>query len=57
MRPTDGKLRHFLRHEGGATSIEYALIASGVAVAIAAVVMGLGTSVKNMYQNVADKLK
>ncbi len=57
MRPIETKLRHFVRNESGATSIEYAMIASGVAVAIAAVVMGVGTSVKTMFQGAADGFK
>ena len=47
-------LRYFVRDDGGATAIEYALIASGVAAAIAAVVMTMGTSVQGMYQSVAN---
>ena len=44
----------FLRDDRGVTSIEYAMIASGVAVAIAATVMTLGSSVKSLYTSVAD---
>jgi pilus assembly protein Flp/PilA len=47
-------LRDFVRDDGGATAIEYALIASGVAATIAAVVMTMGTSVQDMYQSVAN---
>jgi pilus assembly protein Flp/PilA len=48
----------FLRDESGATAIEYAMIASGVAVAIASTVMSLGSAVKNnLYNNVATALK
>jgi len=47
-------LRDFVRDDGGATAIEYALIASGVAATIAAVVMTMGTSVQGMYQSVAN---
>ena len=47
-------LLDFVRDDGGATAIEYALIASGVAAAIAAVVMTMGTSVQGMYQSVAN---
>ena len=49
-------LRDFVRDDGGATAIEYALIASGVAATIAAVVMTMGTSVQGMYQSVANAL-
>jgi len=47
-------LLDFVRDDGGATAIEYALIASGVAAAIAAVIMTVGTSVQGMYQSVAN---
>jgi pilus assembly protein Flp/PilA len=47
-------LREFCRDERGATAIEYALIASGIAVAIMAVVIAVGTSVNAMYQSVAN---
>ena len=48
----------FARDESGATAIEYAMIASGVAVAIASTVVTLGSSVKNnLYDNVAAALK
>jgi pilus assembly protein Flp/PilA len=39
-------LRRFLADERGTTAIEYALVAGGVAVAIAATIMNLGTEVK-----------
>ena len=47
-------LREFFRDDSGATAIEYALIASGIAAAIIAVVMAVGTSVNGMYQSVAN---
>jgi pilus assembly protein Flp/PilA len=46
-------LGRFLADEQGTTAIEYALIAGGVAVAIAATVMNLGTEVKTQLY---DKL-
>ena len=46
--------REFFRDDCGATAIEYALIASGIAGAIIAVVMAMGTSVQSMYQSVAN---
>ena len=57
MRAINTKLRHFLKSESGATSIEYALIASGIAVAIAALVMTLGTSVQTMFKTTSDAFK
>jgi pilus assembly protein Flp/PilA len=50
-------VRRFLRDDGGATAIEYALIASGVAVAIAAAIMNLGSNVQGFYNTVATALK
>ena len=49
-------VRRYLRDSSGATSIEYALIAGGIAVAIAAVVGTLSTQVKTTYQNVQNAL-
>jgi pilus assembly protein Flp/PilA len=45
--------RRFLRDERGATAIEYAMIAAGVAVAIVAAVNSLGVSVKGMYDTIS----
>jgi pilus assembly protein Flp/PilA len=39
-------LRRFVGDESGATAIEYAVMAAGIAVAVAATVMNLGTNVK-----------
>jgi pilus assembly protein Flp/PilA len=47
----------FMRDESGATAIEYAMIASGVAVAIAAAVTSLGSNVKGLFTSVATSLK
>jgi pilus assembly protein Flp/PilA len=47
----------FLRDDTGATAIEYAMIASGIGVAIAATIVSLGSSVKGLYQNVYTALK
>jgi pilus assembly protein Flp/PilA len=49
-------LREFLSDDRGATAIEYALIASGIAGAIIAVVMSVGTSVNGMYTSVSNSL-
>ncbi|HEY7998374.1 MAG TPA: Flp family type IVb pilin [Pseudolabrys sp.] len=50
------RMRDFLRNDSGATAIEYALIASGIAGAIIVVVFSLGTSVQNMYTSVSSAL-
>lgn len=46
-------VRRFLSDERGATAIEYAMIAAGIAVAIVAAVNSLGVSVKGMYDTIS----
>ena len=46
----------FVRDESGATAIEYAIIASGIAGAIIIVVMSLGTTLQTKYQSVSTTL-
>jgi pilus assembly protein Flp/PilA len=53
MRIRFDTFRRFLRDERGATAIEYAMIAAGIAVAIVAAVNALGVSVLGMYQTIA----
>ena len=54
VRPVAGR---FLADERGATAIEYALIASGIAAAIVSIVFGVGTSVmNNLYNKIAAVL-
>ena len=48
----DRTFRRFLRDERGATAIEYAIIAAGVAVAIVAAVNSLGVSVVGLFESV-----
>ena len=56
--PIIASVARFARDERGATAIEYALVASGIAVAIASTVVTLGSAVKNnLYGNVAAALK
>jgi pilus assembly protein Flp/PilA len=50
-------LRRFLHDESGATAIEYAMIASGIAVAIATTIVSLGSTVQGMYNGVATAMK
>ena len=50
-------LLSFLRDEGGATAIEYGLIAAGIALAIIAVVNGLGTNLNGQYTSINSSLK
>ena len=53
MRTT---FQRFLRDARGATAIEYAIIASGVSIAIVATIVGLGANVKSLYTTVAASL-
>ena len=46
----------FRAERSGATSIEYAMIAAGIAVAIVAAVNTLGVSVKSLYDSVLNAL-
>ncbi|HVU40032.1 MAG: Flp family type IVb pilin [Xanthobacteraceae bacterium] len=50
-------VRRFVRDESGATAIEYAMIASGIAVAIASTIVSLGTNVKGLYSSVATAMQ
>ena len=47
----------FLRDQSGATAIEYGLIAAGIALAIIAVVNGLGTNLNDKFTSVSPSLK
>jgi pilus assembly protein Flp/PilA len=47
-----GQATRFARDENGATAIEYAMIAAGIATAIVTTVGALGTTVKGMYESV-----
>ena len=40
--------------ERGATAIEYAMIAAGIGVSIAATVTSLGSAVSNLYTSIAS---
>lgn len=48
---------YFLRNDKAATAIEYALIASGIALAIVATVMALGTQVNAMFTSASNAFK
>ena len=50
---TPATLCRFMLDESGATSIEYAMIAAGIAGVIIAVVYSLGGSVTALYDTVA----
>ncbi|MGZ3309203.1 MAG: Flp family type IVb pilin [Xanthobacteraceae bacterium] len=48
---------NFLSDQSGATAIEYGLIAAGIALAIIAVVNGLGTSLNDKFSSINSSLK
>jgi pilus assembly protein Flp/PilA len=51
-------LNRFLADDSGATAIEYAMIASGVSVAIVGAVWNLGTAIQTtLYDKIAAALK
>jgi Flp pilus assembly protein, pilin Flp len=50
-------LLSFFSNESGATAIEYGLIAAGIALAIIAVVNGLGTNLNNQFSSINGSLK
>jgi pilus assembly protein Flp/PilA len=47
----------FVKDASGATAIEYGLIAAGIAVAIIAVVQGLGTNLNTTFGTVQTSIK
>jgi pilus assembly protein Flp/PilA len=50
-------IRRFLADESGATAIEYGLIAAGIALAIIAVVNGLGGRLNTKFTSINTSLK
>ena len=48
---------NFLSDQSGATAIEYGLIAAGIALAIIAVVNGLGTTLNDKFSSINSSLK
>ena len=50
-------LIRFWRGKSGATAVEYAMIAAGVALAIAASITKLGSSVETLFVSVLSALK
>jgi pilus assembly protein Flp/PilA len=51
------KIIPFLKDDGGATAIEYGLIAAGIAVAIIAIVNSLGTQLNTKFTSISSQLK
>ncbi len=50
------KLINFLKDEEGVTAIEYGLIAAGIGVAIAAIVVTVGSKLVETFTYVSNKL-
>ena len=50
-------IKHFLKDENAATAIEYGLIAAGIALAIIAVVNGLGSKLSSKFTAINTSLK
>lgn len=50
-------LARFVKDESGATAIEYGLIAAGIALAVIAVVNGIGTKLNTAFTGISDKLR
>jgi pilus assembly protein Flp/PilA len=51
------RVRRFLKDESGATAIEYGLVAAGIAVAIIAVVNGIGSNLNTKFKSLSTQLK
>ena len=54
---TANALRHVLTDESGATAIEYGLMASLVSIAAMAAFFSMGSSIQEIYGEVADRLE
>jgi pilus assembly protein Flp/PilA len=50
-------INNFIANESGATAIEYALIASLIAVAIIVSITALGSKLQNTFNEVSSNLK
>jgi pilus assembly protein Flp/PilA len=51
------KMQAFLRDECAATAIEYAIIASGIAMAIIATVYSIGPKLNSTFSSISSQLK
>ncbi|HEV2627141.1 MAG TPA: Flp family type IVb pilin [Pseudolabrys sp.] len=51
------QVRRFATDTSGATAIEYGLIAAGIAVAIIAVVNGIGSKLNTTFDGISTQLK
>ncbi len=53
----DKLVSRFIKDESGATAIEYALIAAGIAIAIITAVNGVGTALTTKFNAISSSLK
>lgn len=53
---TGRSLRRFLADDSGATAVEYAIIAVGIAVVLVAAVTSIGTAVKSSFTSASNGL-
>jgi pilus assembly protein Flp/PilA len=56
MKNAIAKVIRFARDEDGITAIEYALLASLIALAIITAVTGVGTALKTAFDNIATSV-
>jgi pilus assembly protein Flp/PilA len=50
-------IARFVKNESGATAIEYALVAAGIALAIIAAVNGVGSALSTKFTAISTSLK
>jgi len=56
-KPMMARMKAFLRNDGGATAMEYALIASLISVFCIAVLQTVGTKASNTFNVIANTLR
>lgn len=49
-------LYRFVKDESGLSAVEYGLLAAGIAIGLYAIISGIGTSLRDIYTNVAGDL-
>jgi len=54
MKSMTSSIRRFLREEDGAAAVEYGLLVALIALAVAAVVITLGTNLKNVFTKIGQ---
>jgi pilus assembly protein Flp/PilA len=57
MRSLNRVLAAFLANESGATAVEYALICSGIMLAILTSINAMGTAITSVFNSAATALK